>query len=74
MSIEQVCSQIIDLTDEDYADIEAECLMQTNYHHPLKPATTQQVRKIGQHNLETLKLLKALQVHLKQAEPKEVDL
>ena len=38
MSIEDVCGEIIELTDEDFADTEAECLNQANYHHPLKPA------------------------------------
>ena len=74
MSIEKVCGDIIELTDEDFADTEAECLMQVNYHHPLKPATNAQVRKLGQHNMKTLKLLKALQLHLQQAEPMEVEL
>lgn len=74
MSIENVCGQIIELTDEDFAEVEAECLNQTNYHHPLKHATSAQVRLLGQHNLKTLKLLKALQLHLKQTEPMEVEL
>lgn len=74
MSIEDVCGQIIELTDEDFGDTEAECLSQTNYHHPLKPATNVQMRELGQHNLKSLKLLKALQLHLQQAEPMEVEL
>ncbi|MBZ1392824.1 hypothetical protein [Psychrobacter pacificensis] len=74
MSIEDVCGQIIELTDEDFADTEAECLNQANYHHPLKPATNVKMRKLGQHNLKTLRLLKALQLHLKQTEPEEVEL
>lgn len=74
MSIEDVCGQIIELTDEDFANTEAECLSQANYHHPLKPATNAQMRKLGQHNLKSLKLLKALQLHLQQAEPMEVEL
>lgn len=74
MSIENVCGEIIELTDEDFANTEAECLDQTNYHHPLKPATNAQMRQLGQHNLKTLKLLKALQLHLQQTEPMEVEL
>ncbi len=74
MSIEDVCGQIIELTDEDFANIEAGCLNQTNYHHPLKPATNAQMRQLGQYNLKALKLLKALQLHLQQAEPMEVEL
>lgn len=74
MSIEDVCGQVIELTDEEFADTEAECLNQANYHHPLKPATNAKMRKLGQHNLKTLKLLKELQLHLQQAEPMEVEL
>lgn len=74
MSIENVCGQIIELTDEDFAETEAECLNQTNYHHPLKHATSAQVRLLGKHNLKTLNLLKALQLHLQQTEPMEVEL
>ncbi|WP_413190845.1 hypothetical protein [Psychrobacter sp. AT9] len=74
MSIENVCSEIIELTDEDFADTEAECLNQANYHHPLKPATTAKVRKLGQHNMKTLKLLKELQLHMAEAEKMEVEL
>ena len=66
MSIEDIAIQIVGLKDEDFADEEAECLMQTNYHHALKPATTTAVRKLGQHNLKTLKLLKELQLHLQK--------
>ena len=74
MSLEDIAIQIIDLTDEDFAAMEAECLNQTSYHHPLKPATTAKVRKLGQHNLKSLKLMKALELHLQQAEPMEVEL
>ncbi|MGP4950721.1 hypothetical protein ACTXGO_00910 [Psychrobacter sp. T6-1] len=74
MSIEYVAGQIIELTDDDFANAEAECLAQTNYHHPLKPATNAQMRKLGQHNLKSLQLMKELQLHLQQAEPMEVDI
>lgn len=74
MSIEDVCGQIIELTDEDFVAMEAECLNQTNYHHPLKHATTAKVRKLGQHNMKTLKLLKELQLHMAEAEKMEVEL
>ena len=56
MSLEDIAIQIIDLTEEDFAAMEAECLNQANYHHPLKPATTAQMRKLGQHNLKSLKM------------------
>ncbi|MDO5770228.1 MAG: hypothetical protein Q4P13_12050 [Psychrobacter sp.] len=72
MSIEKVCADIIDLTDEDFIEVEDECLNQTNYHHPLKPGTTRQMRALGQHNLKSLKLLKELQLQLEQAEAMEV--
>lgn len=68
MSIEDIAIQIVNLTDDDFVTTEAECLNQANYHHPLKLATTATVRKIGQHNLKSLKLLKELQLHLQQAE------
>ena len=74
MSIENVCGEIIELADEDFAETEAECLNQTNYHHPLKPATTAQMRKLGQHNLKSLKMMKELQLHMAEAEKMEVEL
>lgn len=74
MSIEDIAVQIIDLTDEDFVVMEAECLNQTNYHHPLKPETTAKVRKLGQHNLKSLKLMKELQIHMAEAEKMEVEL
>lgn len=74
MSLEDIAIQIIDLTDEDFVAMESECLNQANYHHPLKPATTAKVRKLGQHNMKTLKLLKELQLHMAEAEKMEVEL
>ena len=74
MSLEDIAIQIIDLTDEDFAAMEAECLNQANYHHPLKPATTAQVRKLGQHNLKSLKMMKELQLHMAAAEKMENEL
>lgn len=74
MSLEDIAIQIVDLTDEDFVEMEAECLNQTNYHHPLKPETTAKVRKLGQHNLKSLKLMKELQIHLAEAEKMEVEL
>lgn len=74
MSLEDIAIQIIDLTDEDFAAMEAECLNQTSYHHPLKSATTAKVRKLGQHNLKSLKLMKELQIHMTAAEQMENEL
>lgn len=74
MSIETVCAQIIKLSEGDFADAEAEVLMQVNYHHPLKPATTAAVRKLGQHNMKSLRLIKALQNQLQQGAELEVEL
>lgn len=74
MNIEHVCEHIAKLTDEDFADVEAEALMQTNYHHSMAPTTSAKVRKIGQHNLKSLKMLKELQDHLQQAIQMENDL
>ena len=74
MSLEDIAIQIIDLTDEDFAAMEAECLNQTSYHHPLKHATSAKVRLLGKHNLKTLKLLKELQLHMAEAEKMEVEL
>lgn len=72
MSIEQVCADIITLTDENFIEVEAECLNQAHFHHPLRPNTTHKMRQLGQYNLKTLKLLKALQLHLQQVEPMEI--
>lgn len=74
MSLEDIAIKIIDLNDEDFVAMESECLNQANYHHPLKPATTTAVRKLGQHNLKTLKLLKELQLHMAAAEQMEDEL
>lgn len=74
MSIEYVAGQIIELTDEDFAKTELDCLNQINYDHPFNRKTTADTRKLGQHNMKSLKMLKELQLQLTAAEPMEVDL
>ncbi|MGP4734361.1 MULTISPECIES: hypothetical protein [unclassified Psychrobacter] len=73
MSIEDVCGEIIELTNEDFVEQEDWYLKQSNSRTPFE-ATNPKVRKLGQHNLKTLKLIKEMQLHLKKTAALESEL
>lgn len=65
MSISDAVEEIINLSSEDFIEEEDWCLKQAGSRAPFA-ANNAKVRQLGQYNLQTLKMLRELQLHLQK--------
>ena len=58
--VNNICKQVLKLTEEDFHAIDNMAAEQVGYIHPLKNATVSRLNKLGQHNMRVSEALKNL--------------
>ena len=65
MSINSACKNVMKITEEEFNEMEMVAIAQTEYLHPLKLETQARQHRLGEYNLEAIRLLRELQRHIK---------
>lgn len=55
--INKVCLSVMELTDEDFAQVREMAEKQSGYTHPFKNATAQKQHELGDHNTRVVNAL-----------------
>ena len=63
--INKVCMAVMELTDEDFAQVREMAEQQSNYVHPLKNATARRQQELGDHNARVIDALYTLREIIK---------
>ena len=57
------------ITDEDFEELQEMAEEQANYIHPLKLATANRIREVGEYNIKVIKTLRELRDIFIQGKP-----
>lgn len=66
--IAPLCKKVLQVTDEDIAEIERIAKDQMDFVHPLKNGTASRLHRLGEHNLNVLEGIRALRETIRKGE------
>lgn len=66
MKINDICMSVLNLTDDDFKEVENAVLRQKSYSHPLKNATVRWQHDLAEHNQKVLDIIRSLKSVLEQ--------
>ena len=66
MKINDICVSVLNLTDDDFKEVENAITSQKSYSHPLKNATVRWQHDLAQHNQKVLDAVRNLKSVLEQ--------
>ena len=66
MKINDICMNVLKLTDDDFKEVENAILSQKIYSHPLKNATVRWQHDLAEHNQRVLDAVRNLKIVIEQ--------
>ena len=67
--VNNLCKQVLKLTEQDFEAVEQMQKEQSGYSHPLKNATAAKYNELGKHNKRVIEALKKLHLEITKGEP-----